>query len=616
MLKLNFCTPVEFDNGINRLCEILDIERGDGITVTACKGDRIGVSVDDKKAIIYYKEKYHFWRELGLAVQYAKKGESVDINEDGYFTSIGAMVDTSRCAVPKVKTVFKMIDYLAVMGYNMVMLYTEDMIKLESYKYFGYMRGRYSQDEIRAIDDYAYEYGIEVVPCIECLGHMEKYMFWPESAPIRDTPSVLLAREKKTFEFLEEYIKTISSCVRSKRIHLGMDECQSLGKGNFRKKHSEVSQTEIFNEYMNNLISITDKYGLEPMIWSDMYFRIHDPEHWYYYEETKVSDETRESIPKNVELVFWHYGEEPRCDEYMLKKHIDLGCQTMFAGATWSWIGHFPEHDYMMETLGYSMNACRTTGVKEALNCIWFNDNAECELFTNLFGCSYFAELAYNAEVTKEDAKIRFEACTGGDYNSFYNMCRYQDMPHSEISTKKNFQERFRGKALFWQDILEGLYDTHLFEKPMSEHYAFYAKEFEKSPNDCWSYLYAYAKEVFEYLAIKCEIAENLVPAYKSNDKQKLTYIADELLPKLKKLTANVHKTHRNIWIDECKELGWGNLDIRYAGVEARCETAILRLKQYLNGEVDSLEELEDRLHKNLSGFVRYCSISSPNLRT
>ncbi len=160
------------------------------------------------------------------------------------------------------------------------------------------------------------------------------------------------------------------------------------------------------------------------------------------------------------------------------------------------------------------------------------------------------------------------------------------------------------------------MYDTHLFEKPMSEHYKTYAKEFKKSPNDRWAYLYSYAAEVFEYLSIKCEIAENLVPAYKQKDNAKLLYIADELLPKLKELTCKVHKTHRNIWLDECKELGWGNLDIRYAGVEARCETAIIRLKQYLNGDVERLEELEDRLPKNLSGFVRYCGISSPNLRT
>jgi acetylornithine deacetylase len=82
------------------------------------------------------------------------------------------MIDTSRCGVPKVQTVEQMIDYLAVMGYSMVMLYSEDTITIEGRPYFGYMRGRYTPDQLRAIDDYAFDYGIEAVlphlPSISC----------------------------------------------------------------------------------------------------------------------------------------------------------------------------------------------------------------------------------------------------------------------------------------------------------------------------------------------------------------------------------------------------------------------------------------------------------------
>ena len=46
---------------------------------------------------------------------------------------------------------------------------------------------------------------------------MEKYLTWWEANEIKDTRSVLLAREPKTFEFLDELIKTASSCVRSKK---------------------------------------------------------------------------------------------------------------------------------------------------------------------------------------------------------------------------------------------------------------------------------------------------------------------------------------------------------------------------------------------------------------
>ena len=85
------------------------------------------------------------------------------------------------------------------------------MIEMKNRPYFGYMRGKYTKEDIRAIDGYAYDYGIEVIPCIECYGHMAKYLIWDEAADIKDTSSVLLAREEKTFEFLDELIENVSS---------------------------------------------------------------------------------------------------------------------------------------------------------------------------------------------------------------------------------------------------------------------------------------------------------------------------------------------------------------------------------------------------------------------
>ena len=272
-MKLNFNVDKSFDLGIDRLAGTLGFERGEGISVSAVKGDRIGVSLKDGKAVIYYRDKVQFFRGLGVLIENAKKSAELDITEDGFFETLSAMIDSSRCGVPTVKTVKGIIDYLAVMGYNMVMLYTEDVVKLESRPYFGYMRGRYTVDDLREIDDYAYSFGIEVIPCIECYGHMERYLIWAEAANIKDTSSVLLAREESTFEFLDQLIKTVSSCFRSKRIHIGMDESEDMGRGKFMTKHGYVPPFEIFNEYMTRLVEITNKYHLSPMMWSDMYFK-------------------------------------------------------------------------------------------------------------------------------------------------------------------------------------------------------------------------------------------------------------------------------------------------------------------------------------------------------
>jgi len=613
---LNFKCDSDLAKAILRLKDIYGFEiSNEGLPVYAVCGEKVGAAFKDGVATIYYNRKHQFFRELGVLLQNMKSEKEFEIYEDNHFKTMGVMIDTSRCGVPKVSSINKMIDYLAAMGYNMVMLYTEDTVELENYPYFGYMRGRYTKEELKSIDDYAFEYGIEVIPCIECYGHMEKYLIWPEAEKIKDTAGVMLAREEKTFTFLDELISTVSSCFRSKRIHIGMDEAWDMGRGKFLDKHGYVPPIEIFNEFMTRLIEITNKYSLEPMMWSDMYFRASSKTGMRYYaKDIKILEETKNKIPKEVELVFWHYGEGPGCDEFMLEKHKALGRNVIYAGGLWSWIGHFPEHNYAFEATKASIDACRKTGVDEMMTTIWTNDNAECDYFANLFGLSFTAELCYKENPKKEDFKNRFEACTGGDYDAFYNMSQYHNIFDSEHKYE-NFHNRFLGKPLFWQDIMEGLYDTHLFENKMSSHYKAQAEKMAKYSGK-WDYLYNFATLVFEYLAVKCEIAEKAVPSYKNGDKETLKYISETLLPKLKEAVEKVHAAHKKMWFANNKIVGWQNLDIRYGGIKARCDTAKMLIDAYLSGEMETIEEFEvERLHKNISGFAQYSSMATVNIK-
>ena len=613
-MKLRFQVPEELSVGLSRLIPLLGIEEGDGILVTAKRSDRTSVRVADGRAEILYAKKHLFFRELSVLLGVTE--DSFYREEDGHFETLSAMIDSSRCGVSTVKSVKRLIDRLAMMGYNMLLLYTEDTLTLPSRPYFGYMRGKYTPEELCAIDDYANDYGIEVIPCLECYGHMENYLMWREAAPIKDTARVLLAREEATFEFLDELIGSVSSCFRSRRIHIGMDEAWDMGRGKFMDKHGYVPAFEIFSEYVERLVTITEKYGLRPMMWSDMYFRIAHPNRKYCAEETVIPPEISERIPESVELVYWHYGEKYGCDDYMLKKHIALNRPVIFAGGLWSWIGHFPEHYYTMDCTEKALRACRENGVREAMCTVWSNDNAECDLFANLFGLSYFAELCYDPSPSEKKLRERFETVTGGDYDAFLLMSAYhnKDLAHGY----ENYAERFLGKPLFWQDIMEGLYDSHLVGRPMSPHYAEATQRMAAyaERGGEWGELYGLAARIFDYLGVKSLIAENLVAAYRRRDRALLSEIAELLLPALKDAVIRVHEAHKALWFSHNKILGWANLDVRYGGVAARCDTAKMRIEAYLSGEVDALEELEEpRLDKPLDGFVQYSAIATPNLK-
>ena len=166
-MKMKFNLDRSQLTGVRRLLPLLGITEGEGIEVTAVRGERIGVSLSDGRATIFYRERVQLYRGLGILAERARLSDEFDITEDGHFEFISHMLDASRCAVPRVPTVKKLLDHLALMGYNAMMLYTEDTIELPERPYFGHLRGRYTAEEIREIDDYAYEYGIEVIPCLE-----------------------------------------------------------------------------------------------------------------------------------------------------------------------------------------------------------------------------------------------------------------------------------------------------------------------------------------------------------------------------------------------------------------------------------------------------------------
>ena len=72
------------------------------------------------------------------------------------------------------------IDLTSSIGYNTLMLYTEDTYEVSGEPYFGYMRGRYSREELRGLDAYAKTKNMELIPCIQTLAHLNALNRWPE----------------------------------------------------------------------------------------------------------------------------------------------------------------------------------------------------------------------------------------------------------------------------------------------------------------------------------------------------------------------------------------------------------------------------------------------------
>ena len=115
--------------------------------------------------------------------------------EKNYF---GVMLDMSRSGIMKVSEVKKYASIIQKMGYNMLQLYMEDVYEVDNEPYFGYLRGKYSKKELKEIVSYCNEIGMEVVPCIQTLAHLENVLRWKPYRDIIDFGNILLVGEEKT----------------------------------------------------------------------------------------------------------------------------------------------------------------------------------------------------------------------------------------------------------------------------------------------------------------------------------------------------------------------------------------------------------------------------------
>ncbi|MBQ5800467.1 MAG: family 20 glycosylhydrolase, partial [Clostridia bacterium] len=143
----------------------------------------------------------------------------------------GSLIDCSRNAVMNMKSLKEWIDMIADLGFNSLMVYTEDTYEVNGHPYFGYARGRYSKSEMKEMDAYARSRGVELIPYIQTLAHIEMIFRWKDYAPIHDCDDILLCDDERTYELIDSMFETLRECFSTHVVNVGMDEAKNMGRG-------------------------------------------------------------------------------------------------------------------------------------------------------------------------------------------------------------------------------------------------------------------------------------------------------------------------------------------------------------------------------------------------
>ena len=590
-IKLNGIAP-ELLAGVNEIKDQIGIELcDDGICICVKQeGEGISITKNACGLSLTYGKTNEFFRALSQLKYVFESGN--EVNEKAFTTDLCFMADMSRNAAMNMPTVKRMIRYLALLGYSSIMLYTEDTFELEGYPYFGHMRGRYSKAELREIDDYAYGFGIEVIPCIQTLAHLGTALRWDSMRYLTDTSYMLLVGDDQTYAFIDAMLKTCQECFRSRKINIGMDEAAELGLGRYLRKNGYRNQHEIMLEHLNKVTDMCHKLGYHPMIWSDRFFRMVNPDGGYYSRDVEIPESVVDLVPSGLTIIYWdYYKKDEPFFTHMIDCHLKFKNNPIsFAGGAWKWSGFAPHNKYSINFTEMQTKVCREKNVREIIVTCWGDDGAEAAQFSALGGILYYAESIYMQSPGVDQLNRRGCECLGISYEDLITLDDVNQMPDIDARVERINPSKY----LLYNDPMAGLMDAHLVPGETGKAFAENAKKLEVlADHPVHGYLFDTMAKLCRVLEYKAELSYNIRTAYMNGNREFLAELANDTIPDCLEVFEEFLEAFRYQWYYENKPFHFANHEIRLAGVRERLVASAHRIRLYLAGQVERLEELE-----------------------
>ncbi len=499
--------------------------------------------------------------------------------------SLGIMIDCSRDGVYTLDTLKDYLTLVSKMGYTYAMLYTEDVYELDDEPYFGYLRGRYSKKELIELDEFAKSINLELVPCIQTLAHLGGITRWQEYKPYTDIDNILLAGDERTYALIDKMFKACSECFTSRRINIGMDEAHMVGLGKYLDKNGYKSRFDLLLNHLNRVNEIAVKYGFTPMMWSDMFYRL-AANGEYYKSDVTISDEIKNSVPKNVELIYWdYYTWNAERYKKMLVSHKQFNNKILFAGASWTWTGFAPHSKFAIGVSKPAMKACLEEGVEDAIMTVWGDDGAEASLYASLSSVFCFAEYS-RGNFDDELISKKFKDLFGVSLETFTAL----DNPNVNDNPKCLFSA---SKYMLYSDPFLGIYDKTV-DETFDKKFNAIAKELENfSKTAPYGYIFKTLSSLSSVLEIKYTLGVKTRKAYKNDNKEELKKLIKDYIELEKRLDV-FYKDFRYQWETERKLNGFEKQDIRIGGLIHRVKNCRQILEEYALGirvEIPPLDE-------------------------
>lgn len=207
----------------------------------------------------------------------------------------------------------RLLRLAAAAGYNAALLEWEDAFPWTVDERFR-SETAYTPDQVRHVAAVADELGVELIPLVQCLGHMETFLRPDDYRALRelpDRPDGLNPLAPGAGELVARLVDDVLALTPGiRRFHLGGDEAWTFGShpdtAAFIARHGKA---ELYLRHVEPLFDRLDDRGVRPLLWHDMMIG------W--------DDAALRRLAPRADLVVWGYrGHPDHTDGHHAARHI------------------------------------------------------------------------------------------------------------------------------------------------------------------------------------------------------------------------------------------------------------------------------------------------------
>lgn len=539
---------------------------------------------------------YHEVSDLCAAIGYILTHQHIDtyeIHQIKSFRSLGLMLDVARNAVLNIETIKSYIRILALLGYNYLELYVEDVMEVESEPLFGYMRGKYSIQDLKEIDDYANQFGIELIPCIQTLAHLDGLFRHSHYRKINDIDDILLVGHHDVYTLIEHMLISTRKAFRSNKINIGMDEAWKLGLGKYLNHNGYQNRFDIMKKHLDEVLSLCKKYNYQPSMWADMFFHLTTGS--YHQGSTDFDPSITSQIPKDIKLIYWDYYQKTyEAYDDKFKSMKQLSSNIAFAGGAWKWIGFSSHNHFSEQSMSKAIEAAKDHQISDFLLTAWGDNGAEASCFSILPTLIYIKELAYNHTISK----INLD-----QYSILLTNYLYDEMKAIDLANILYHHHDYKvtnpAKYLLYEDVLI----SHLMIKPNMKFKKIYQDHKEVLRKLIFrdshlNYLFKSQYHLLDVLSYKSTLSIETYEAYLSKDQNQIQQVIDHIKQTIIKIEL-FYEVFKKQWMIENKSLGFEIQTYRIGGLIKRMEEVLEVMTSFYEGKINQILELDERMHCN-----------------